>query len=296
MSEPFLASKSSGYGGRGYVDPFTEGKPTLPSVTTILRAIASEGIVQWAVNQTALYYAANPEAVLSRDVEGVYNLGRFYAKRTPDFDSPEYNPFNFHKGVLDDAADLGTWIHTFVEATFNDWMEPTPQNVQHEQMAEAFILWYNDNDVKIKTTEHTVFGHGYAGTFDFIGDINGTVYLGDTKSSAAVHNSHRAQLGGLGAAHTMAVLTDEFDMEAVPHTKTIDGVKVTKFFRPEPLPSFTNYGVLQIRPDDEVRGKEAFCEFHVIDNAVIDAGFDMFKGALAIKQAEYLLKTLLKEG
>lgn len=297
MTSPFLASKTSGFGGRGYVNPFEKEKITVPSVTTVLSAVAAPQLTQWAVDQTCGYYAANPEAVFNRSAEASYYMGRWYWKRTPDFDSPEYDPRNYHKGVLNEAADNGSWAHAFLEAQLRGTEEPTPQNAQHAQMAEQIVFFLMDNDFRPVAIESTVFGQGYAGTLDGIAEINGVLTLFDAKTSRGVYESHRAQLAGLGAAHTMAVETTKEDDAGVEVTKTIDGKKETRWFRPEPLPSFTNYGVLQIRPDDVGKNGEpidAFCKFHPIPQDVIDASFGIFLGALQIKQAQRLVKGLLE--
>lgn len=298
MTDPFLSSKTSGYNGRGYKAIFEPEPELVPSVTTVLKALGNEALIQWSVDQTAAYYAANPEAVFNKSAEGAYYMGRYYHKKTPDFDSEEFDPRDWYKGVLNDAADQGTWIHSFIEATFLGTEEPTPMNRNHEQMAEAYLLWMMDNDVRVTCVESTVFGEGYAGTLDWFGSVNdGPVSLNDNKSSRKVHQSHMVQLGGLGAAHTMAVETDDLDLEGVSHTRTIDGEKVTKYFRPEPLPAFSGYGVLQVRPDDyDYQGNfvPAFCEYHVIPNEVIDESFNIFKGALTVIQAQRRLKEMTK--
>lgn len=298
VTDPFLAVKASGSGGRGYKDIFSAEPELLPSVTTVLKALGNDALVQWAVDNTCAYYAANPEAVYSRDAEAVYYMGKWYHGREPEFDTAEYDPHNYHKGVLNDAANQGTWIHEFIEATFLGTEEPTPLTLQHQQMAEAFMLWYLDNDVVVERVETTVFGEGYAGTLDWFGSVNGRpVSLNDNKSSRKVHQSHRVQLSALGAAHTMAIETDDLDPAGKEHTRTRDGVKETRWFRPEPLPAFAGYGVLQVRPDDyNYKGEfvPAFCEYHVLSNEVIDESFNVFKGALQIVKSERRLKALLK--
>ena len=298
MTSPFLASKTSGYGGRGYANPFEKKKITVPSVTTVLSAVNAPQLTQWAVNQTCGYYAANPEAVYNRTAEQAYFMGQWYWKREPNFDSSEYNPFNYHKGVLNEAADQGTWAHAFLEAQLRGTEEPTPLTPQHAQMAEQIVFFLMDNDFRPVAIESTVFGQGYAGTLDGIAEINGVLTLFDAKTSRGVYESHMAQLGALGAAHTMAVEANVGEPGAVEVTKTIDGKKETRWFRPEPLPPFTDYGVLQIRPDDVARDGspiDAFCKFHPIAQEVIDASFGIFEGALKIKQAQRLVNGLLKE-
>jgi len=293
MTDPFLSRPQSGFSGRGYINPFEETAQVVPSVTTVLRALGNDALVQWAVDQTCGFYAANPEAVFTRSESQVYHMGRWYHKRVPDFDAPDYDPENYHLGVLNDAADQGTWIHEYIEAKLNGWFEPTPRNANHEEMAEAVDVWLADNDVELTCSERTVFGQGYAGTFDWVGRVNGgPLTLWDNKSSRKVHQSHMSQLSALGAAHTMAVQVDEGTDGAVPVTKKDE----TRWFVPEPLPPFTAYGVLQIRPTsftDDGEVIDAFCKPHYIPNEVIDASFEIFKGALAVKHAERRIKEML---
>lgn len=293
MSEPFLTVKASGYGGRGYASIFDPDSGPLPGVTTVLKAVAAPALTQWAVDQTAAYAVANIEALLTRTEDQGWGFLRWYWKRTPDPNSGQIDLLNYHAGVLDEAAEMGRWAHSFLEATLLDTFEPTPMNELHDQMANVIGLWVLDNDIEVLATESTVYGEGYAGTFDLLAEVNGVKMLIDAKTSRAVRDSHVAQLGALGAAHTMAVEVDKGTKDAVAHTKTVGGAKTTRYFVPEVLPAFESYAVLQIRPDDvdsKGRAIPAFCELHTIPHEAIEAGFQMFKGALAIKHAEKTLR------
>lgn len=297
MTQPKLSKKASGHGGRGYAAIFEDGQPVVPSVTTILGAVAMPGISQWVANNTAAYCAVNAERLLSISEEQAYNYGRFYWKRVPDFDSPDFDPFNYHAGVLQDAADQGTFIHEWIEAYLNDWPEPDPQNRAHEEMIEAFILWTLDNDIAPLVTERTVYGNGYAGTFDGIGTINGVRTLWDVKSSRAVRESHVAQLAALGASHTLAQEVSEGTGGAVKVKLSAENQRYYSqeygWFVAEPLPPFEQYALLQVRPDEG--DKPAFCELHVVPQQLIDSGFELFRGALQIKQAQRAMALAGKE-
>lgn len=293
MTSPFLAYATTTLDGRGYKDIFDTGKK-LPSITTILKSMAMPGISQWAVNNTVAYCAVNAEELASREPDMAYAYGRWYWKREPEFDSPDYDPFNYHAGVLQDAADQGNFIHAYIEARLLGLFEPDPQNEAHEQMINAFELWFADNDVEPELIEATVYGDGYAGTFDGLGKINGVRTLWDNKSSVGIRDSHVAQLGAIGAAHTVAIEAGDGVDGAVEHTR--DGV--TKYFVPEALPGFEQYGVLQVRPDSVNHKGEfipSFCRFEVIPHEAVEAGYVMFRGALDIKTAGAVVSKALRE-
>lgn len=299
MTSPKLTVAASGYQGRGYKTIFEDEPGVVPGVTTVLNAIAIPAITQWAVNCTAAYYAANPEAVYDRDAEAVYNMGRWHWNKTPDFDSPDYNPYNYHAGVLQEAANQGDFIHGYIEADLNGWFEPTPQNDQHEQMILAYLEWRSNNDVEMLMTERSVFGDGYAGSFDWMGYVNGAKLIVDNKTARAIRETHIGQLAALGAAHTMAVEVPAGTPNAVYHkmhkaASEANGNQVDSWWVPEPLPPFQGYAVLQVRPDDV--DTPAFCRLEVLDGEVIDSGWRLFQGALAIKRAQRELDLLKKGG
>lgn len=284
MGAPELSVRNSGYGGRGYKAIFEPGQPTYPSVTTTLGVLEKGGIVQWAVDNTSAYAVANLDQLMNKSELQGYNFLRWYNKRVPDFDDPSVDIHNYHVGVLNDAAELGTLVHEWIEADLNGWEEPEIVRSEQEEMIEQYLLWRSDHDVEVYVTEATVFGDGYAGTADAFWKVDGVKYCHDHKTSRGVRDEHFAQLGALGAAHTMAVPTEEFDDEAVEYKG--------KFWRPEPLPAFEKYSILHLRPTTQ--DGPAFCELKVIDQTIIDAAFELFKGALSARLGQYQLKMAKK--
>lgn len=322
MTAPHLSVRNSGYKGRGYVAIFEPGeeKVVVPSVTTVLGILDKPGVTQWAVNQTAAYCAINADKLLGMSVERGYKLGQFYHQRTVKFDDPLTDITSYHSGVLNDLAELGTAVHEWAEQFFKGGIEPELYTDAQVQMAEQIILWASDNDVEILHTEVTVFGDGYAGTLDFIARINGVIYLVDIKTARAIRDSHMAQIGALGAAHSIAREVSVGTPGAISHTsqvecgegapgakkkvRTVKGVKVvgwerddTRWYTAEPLPDIQGYAVLQVRPDDVDKNGyaiPAFCELHVIPNDVIEPAFDLFLGALRARVAQQKLESKIK--
>lgn len=291
---PILRVRASGFSGSGYRTIFDDPKGVVPGVTTVLGALQKPGLDQWRIDQTVARAVVDIDGLLSMTEEQGFNRLRFYWKRKPDFDNPNTDLRSWHRGVLDDLADTGRWIHSFIEADLNDWFEPEPLRAEHEQMANAYLLWKADQDIEVYQTEATVFGEGYAGTADLFAKINGEVGCWDVKSSKRVYDSHVSQLSALGAAHTLAKQVtadteDAVEYETKAHGKT--------YWRADPMPPIANYGVIQCRFDDYDNSGTfipAQCSLHKIPQEQIDVSYDLFRGALHVRHAEAKLKKLMK--
>ena len=287
LFEPKLRVRSSGYGGSGYAIPTwldDAGKPRrVPGVTTVLNAIPKDGIVQWSVDNTVAYMIANLDRVLDLEDSVIFQKYRFYHSRKPNLDDPETSPYNAHEGVLNDAAEAGTFMHDFIASRVLGYFEPEPLTQQHEEMANAFLEWEPNHDIEPLLVEGTVVNEtfGYAGTLDHIWKLDGVPTLIDAKSSKRIYESHVAQLAAIQHAEYAMVE----DQAGVPYKSKKWGV--TNWSTSE-IPEFTRVGVLQCRFEDfDSQGTvvPAFCEFHEIDQTRLDAGWKIFLSALDMKRA-----------
>lgn len=290
MAEPKLRIRASGYGGSGYTNPITGEK--VIGVTTALGALDKPGVTQWAVDQTVMYLIANLDMVKQRSDEQIFKLGRFiHTRGTPaKFDNPEIDANNYHDFVLNDLADLGTSIHDWVEEYVTDGFPPDLIRDEQVQMAEAFLDWLDQHDVKVVATEMTVFGDGYGGTLDLILEIDGVTYLTDVKTSRAVRDTHIAQLAAYGAASMAVVEVPEGTEGAVEYKGS--------WFADKTLPGFQKYAIVQIRPDDyDPKGNliPAFCKMHVISQEEIDAGYLLYLSAQNARLSAKMLADARKE-
>lgn len=298
--EPKLRVPASGLGGSGYRIPTRagdDGKPILvPGVTTALGALEKGGIVQWAVDNTAAYAISNIDALLNRTEEQGFGFLRWYHSRMKpkDFDDPDVDIHNYSNGVLNDLAELGTVTHDWV-ADYLNGNEPEGL-VRDEQveMINRFLDWLEDNMVEVIATEVTVVGPNWAGTLDYILRVNGITYLVDLKTSRKIRETHYAQLAALGSAESMMVQVDKDHPEAVEYESKKWG---KTYWIEEPLPDFSQYAVLHLRPNDwDHRGTylESFCEFKVIPHNKIEAAFGLFEAGLTARHAQRKLKELGK--
>lgn len=181
MAEPLLRVRASGYGGSGYLNPWT-GERVI-GVTTALGSLDKGGIVQWSVDQTIGYMLANKDAVYNRTSEQAYGFLRWYHKRAreADFDDPNVDLHSAHVGVLNDLAELGTMVHEWIEAYLTGGFTPDLVRPEQVQMVEAFLDWEAEHEVEVHAAELTVFGNQYAGTADLFATVDGVPMLVDGK-------------------------------------------------------------------------------------------------------------------
>jgi len=294
VTTPHLTVRNSGYSGRGYADIFsTEEKPTpLPGVTTVLGALEKPGILQWSMNNMAAHATMHAQELLDKSEEQSYKSLQYYIGRMKesDFDDPVRDLRNSSNGVLNDLAELGTLVHEWIECYLTGSELPEVTRPEQAQMINAFLAWAEEHEIEVYATECTVYGQGYAGTADAFWSVDGVKLLNDHKTSRAIRDEHLSQLGALGAAHTMAVPCLPGETDAVEYKG--------EWFRPEPLPAFTGYSVLHLRPDEYNNQGDfvpAYCELVTIPNEVIDAGFELFKAALAARHGQRSLKEARKK-
>lgn len=307
MTDPVLRIPASGLGGSGYKNPVTGER--VPGVTTVLGVIDKPQLKQWAVDQTAAYAVANIDSLLNRTEEQGYNFLRWYWNRMKpeDFDDPDNDLRNYHVGVLNDAAELGTLVHEWIEADLNEWFEPDITRDEQAQMIVEYLAWRDAHEIEVYCTEATLFGQGYAGTTDWIGKITclhedpcvepGTSVAVDNKTSRNTWDEQIAQLAALGACHTWMRQVPAGTPGAHKHEKTTKGKKSTSWWLPQEVPPIQQYALLHIRPDDyDYNGNfiPAFCELKVIPLEEIEVGYEMFEGALQVRKSQARLKALRK--
>lgn len=298
MTAPKLTVAASGYGGRGYVDIWRDDA-RLPGVTTVLNALDKPGVLQWSVDQVAAYAALNADLLLTKTEEQAFGMLRFYHNRVKesDFDDPMVDLRNAHTGVLHDLSQLGTLVHEWIEADLNDWLEPEIVRAEQEEMIVAYLEWKQDQDIVVHATEATLFGDGYAGTADAFLTVNGTPMIVDTKTSRAVRETHYAQLAALGECKFWAREVPEGTEGAVGFKPRKADKEFSSWWVKDSIPTFMEYAVLQVRPDDyDSRGVfvPAFAKLHRVPGAAIEAGWGLFEGALKATYAQKAMREALK--
>lgn len=274
--EPKLRVRSSGHGGSGYRHPLTGD--VVPGVTTVLKKLEKPAIAQWAVDNTAAFAVANIDALLSRTEEQGYGFLRWYWKRDPlAGDSGDIR--NYSRGVLNDAAELGTLVHDWIAADHDGCPYPDVSNAPDYfwEMVAEWDKFKSEHTIVPILTEQTLWSHqyGYAGTADGLWEIDGVRMLIDVKTSRNTWDEHYMQLASLGACDAWLV-------------EGRDDVWVE-----DAVPGFSAYALLHLRPSDTDKDgnfMEPFCKLKVLNDDEIPTLFDAFLGLLQVSHAQNKLK------
>lgn len=138
----------------------------LPSVTTVLSIIGNESIIKWA-----------------------NSIGFKHIDYTTELNRTAANGTKLHS-LLREEVDPS--FKSSIE--FRDSLEESDYIVKLNRFREMISL-YNYETI---FTEKTFISSklGYAGTIDWVANINNFVMLNDFKSSSKVHIKHLLQLGG----------------------------------------------------------------------------------------------------
>jgi hypothetical protein len=169
---------------------YWNGDGPFTSVTTAIGMYdKSDALVGWAKKETAIFALAHLPILTAhlshftpdpfcppceadakrRNPVGPYESGRLWVSSLPD-------------RQRDAAADLGTNVHTVAEA-IGRGEDPriAPELLPY---AEQYRRFLDDEDPQYRAIEYMGVNltHGYAGTGDFIADINGWRYAIDIKT------------------------------------------------------------------------------------------------------------------
>src|SRR5690606_18036550 len=173
VTEPALAFNVRGR-GRHYRHPVTG--EDVPSVTNVIWVLDKPALPRWAAKVVA------EQAWLLRGT--LDELGRDEA-----VDVLKGAPWR--KSTR--AADRGTTIHDYLHARAQGVEPPELEGdaARYQKAADQFL---DDYQPEFLYTEATVFGDGYAGTFDFMAVIDGVTVLGDYKTSKDLYPEIALQL------------------------------------------------------------------------------------------------------
>ncbi len=150
---------------------YTWGGQFVPGVTSILKVIDKPLLMPWAIGVTRDYWL---EAV---------NSGR------TDFAKIHKESWNASKKISKDAANIGKNVHLYAECHFKSLPLPELLTDQAKRGVEAFHKWLDAHKVVIKASERLVFSkeYYYAGTCDFVAEIDGVLSVGDIKTSSGIY-------------------------------------------------------------------------------------------------------------
>lgn len=164
--------------GRVYVWPPTGEQFT--SVTTILSVLSKPFLVKWAAKEAAQCAVANLALINEMCKCGRYTDAIDYIK-------------NASTRLTEESSDIGTKAHAWIEARINGVSGPpggTPPHVKH------FESWCLVNKPEFILCESTIYNRteGYAGTLDFMAQIDGEPWIVDVKTGKSIYPEVALQL------------------------------------------------------------------------------------------------------
>lgn len=180
-----------------------EGVGKLPSVTTILKAMAKPGLYKWYENQGTkkAFEILDKISVMSPFIHQAIlkQLPTGFMKAGSD--------------MRDDAAKKGTLAHSVIEKlTKGEKVDLTTYADEVQNAVGQFKKWRDKHDIEFIKSEAVVHSeiHRYAGTMDALIRLDGVVTLADYKTSKGIFPEYHMQ----GIAYKKAV--EEMTGEQVP--------------------------------------------------------------------------------
>jgi hypothetical protein len=181
----------------------------LPSVTTLLSAIAKPALINWAsygardatIAAARAIYEASDGDISPASFEAA--LRKTLGKRPA------------HLAKSDEALDIGTLVHARIEA---ETRRELGEAVELPEIPEtdvdgtphpawnalaSYHHWRMDHDVKPIAVEQRVYSVelGFAGTCDLVAYVDGVLTIADYKTSKAVYPEYRLQIAAYRAAY-----------------------------------------------------------------------------------------------
>jgi hypothetical protein len=197
------------------------GEGPRPSVTTVLEVLSKPALVYWKGQEVA--------RAIYRDSKAFFGQA---------WDVGEDQAIKWAMGKADEqrdrAAKLGSSIHLLADMV----SRPSEKAVEGFQVSDEekpyleawkrFTAFLEAQGASIVSSEHAVWGEGYAGTYDLILSMDNALWMVDIKTSKGIYPEYALQLAAYGHAAGIILPNDP------------------KLY---PMPKIDRYAVLHLRPD-----------------------------------------------
>jgi hypothetical protein len=203
------------------------GEGPRPSVTTILEVLSKPALVYWKGQEVA--------RAIYRDSKAFFGQA---------WDVGEDQAIKWAMGKADEqrdrAAKLGSSIHLLADMQSRpsekaqDGFQVSDEEKPYLEAWRAFTAFLEAQGASIVSSEHAVWGEGYAGTYDLMVQwpdethSAGLMWLIDIKTSKGIYPEYALQLAAYGNAKGIILPNDP------------------KLY---PMPKIDRYAVLHLRPD-----------------------------------------------
>jgi len=159
------------------------GEKQLTGVTTILGVLAKPALIQWASNEAIKYIKENAH-IRDEDKAYVATEKLLEEARTA------------HVRKRDTSANIGTRAHSWISDYIGG--KNPERNEEIAIITDNFLKWVEEAKPKFLASEKVIYSkyHWFAGTLDFIAEIDGKVYLGDVKTGNGIYQEMFWQTSG----------------------------------------------------------------------------------------------------
>lgn len=158
-----------------------DDKP-ITGVTSILGVINKPALLSWASGCASDYIRDEVAKIASK------NDGFEYLKvLAAEWERILLEAKKAYAQKRDKAADIGSLAHAWCEKWIQDNAIPVEKELA--LITDNFVKWATDKKMKFLASELRVYDDDmfYCGTFDFLCEIDGKVYLGDLKTGSGIY-------------------------------------------------------------------------------------------------------------
>ena len=197
------------------------GEGPRPSVTTVLEILSKPALIYWKGQEVA--------RAIYRDSKAFFGA---------EWDCGEDEAIKWAMAKADEsrdkAAKLGSSIHLLADMvtrgseTPSDGFKVSDEEKPYLEAWKRFTAFLEAQGASIVSSEHAVWGEGYAGTYDLILSMDDALWMVDIKTSKGIYPEYALQLAAYGHAAGVILPNDP------------------KLY---PMPKIDRYAVLHLRPD-----------------------------------------------
>lgn len=231
---------------------YLDGEGPIPSVTTITKVYSTgDALVGWAKRETAACAIRNLELLTTMVQDGGKAAAQSWLQGIPDYQR-------------DSAADLGSRVHALAEATVRgEDVEATPDEAP---FVDSYRRWLDEVGPDFIALEEMVCSttHGYAGTLDAIGLIDGERWLLDIKTGKSIYDEAAYQMVGYARADFIGRAGDP-----------------TRYA----IPRVDRFGIIHVRPE----------RTRLVPYSVTDETWEGFLACLRLHQLKGHLRSMKGE-
>lgn len=155
----------------------------LSGVTTVLATIAKPALVYWSAKCAGDHIREKLSPGIALDEVEIESLAKAATFA--------------HRTAKDKAADMGTFVHKWIERHVSGKKPPMPQNPLLKQAIEQFLEFWSSREIEVVHVERPLCSPSLclAGTPDLICRVDGKLTIMDWKTGSGLYPDYLLQLG-----------------------------------------------------------------------------------------------------